>query len=34
MDSDGLDNVIAALRRDFNARRLEAILAGDEDFDE
>ncbi|BEJ13628.1 hypothetical protein CspHIS471_0308020 [Cutaneotrichosporon sp. HIS471] len=34
MDSDGLENVIAALRTDFNARRLEAILAGDEDFDE
>ncbi|GMK56897.1 hypothetical protein CspeluHIS016_0307370 [Cutaneotrichosporon spelunceum] len=34
MDSDGLDAVIDALRRDFNARRLEAILAGDEDFDE
>lgn len=34
MDGDGLEMVISALRNDFIARRLESVLAGDEDFDE
>lgn len=34
MDGDGLDLIVGALRNDFNARRLESILAGEEDLDE
>ncbi|WOO84727.1 Peptide chain release factor 1 [Vanrija pseudolonga] len=34
LDGDGLDMVINALRNDLDSRRLEAILKGEEDFDE
>lgn len=34
MDGDGLDHIVGALRNDFITRRLESVLAGDEDFDE
>jgi peptide chain release factor 1 len=34
LDGDGLEYVIDELRRDLNKRRMESILAGDEDFDE
>jgi len=34
MDGDGLEYVLSELKADLDKRRMESILAGEEDFDE
>lgn len=33
LDGEGLEDVISMMKKDFNERRLEALLKGEEDLD-